>query len=119
MDRESMKLRTKLFAISVARFCKSLPYDPIAKHYVAQVIRSSSSIGANYRAACRAKSMADFINKLKISEEEADETVYFLDLIDCLSEHHRPQLEVLAKEGNELLAILVSSINTARRNLKS
>src|SRR6187549_2581220 len=80
-----------------------------------QVMRSASSVGANYRAACRAKSTADFINKLKIVEEEADESVYFLELIDELENSKRDSITKLKKEGNELLAITVASINTARQ----
>jgi four helix bundle protein len=83
--------------------------------YSKQLIRSSSSVGANYRAACRAKSLADFINKLKIVEEEADESIYFLELIDQLDSSYKKELDPLIKEGNELLSIIVASINTSKR----
>jgi four helix bundle protein len=79
-----------------------------------QLIRCSSSVGANYRAACRAKSLADFINKLKIVEEEADESIYFIELIEELDTSRRESLTPLKKEANELLSIIVASINTAR-----
>lgn len=81
------------------------------------MIRSSASVGANYRAACRAKSKPDFINKMRIVEEEADETMYFLELI-C--EFHPDKKGEIAsyKEANELLAITVSSINTALKSLR-
>lgn len=91
---------------------KHLPFDI----YIRQVIRSSSSVGANYRAACRGKSPADFINKLKIVEEEADETVFFLELILEFETKCEAEIKTLIKEGNELLAIFVASINTARKS---
>jgi four helix bundle protein len=79
-----------------------------------QLIRCSSSVGANYRAACRAKSLADFINKLKIVEEEADESIYFMELIEELDTSRKEKLMLLKKEAHELLSIIVASINTAR-----
>lgn len=74
MDKIQFKQRTKAFAISVAKFCRSLPYDYVTKSYIDQLVRASASTGANYRAACRAKSKADFINKMRIVEEETDES---------------------------------------------
>lgn len=88
--------------------------------YVNQLIRCSSSVGANYRAPQRAKSAADFINKLKIVEEEADENNYFLEILLEITTIEKlnlnPEIEVLLKEANELVAITVSSIKTARIN---
>jgi len=83
-----------------------------------QLTRCSTSVGANYRAACRAKSTADFINKLKIVEEEADECLYFMDLLTALKGTDIKILETLIKEGNEILAITVASIKTAVANKK-
>jgi len=80
MNSEELKSRTKKFAIDTARFCENLKPTYTILAYTKQLIRSSSSVGANYRAACRAKSTADFINKLKIVEE-LDESIYFLELI--------------------------------------
>lgn len=74
-----MKLRTFQFSVEVGKLIMELPYNVINKSYGGPVVRSSSSIGANYRAARRAKSDADFLNKLKICEEEADESIYFLN----------------------------------------
>ncbi len=82
--------------------------------YSNQLIRSSSSPGANYRAACRAKSTADFINKLKIVEEELDESIFFLELIDHFNEEYSEENKLIIKEANELLAITVQSIKTSR-----
>lgn len=116
MDKIELKKRTKLFAISTARFCKSLSYDHITRSYIDQDVRSSASVGANYRAACRAKSKPDFINKMRIVEEEADESLYFFELIVEFYPERKPDLRSLYKEGNELLSMTVRSINTAIKN---
>ena len=79
------------------------------------MIRCSSSIGANYRAACRAKSSANFINKLKIVEEETDEPIYFLELLKEINNYDLKFIDNLIDEANELLAIFVASIKTARK----
>lgn len=79
MTAEEMKARTKKFAINVAKLIQSLESNRINNAYCGQLIRCSSSVGANYRAAQRANSTADFINKLKIIEEETDESIYFLE----------------------------------------
>jgi four helix bundle protein len=79
MNSDLLKKRTKDYSIAIAYFINSLPYNILNKNYSNQLVRCSSSVGANYRAACRAKSTADFINKLKIVEEELDETMFFLN----------------------------------------
>ncbi|MBZ4188839.1 four helix bundle protein [Niabella beijingensis] len=111
-DKEALKRRTKDFSIAVAKLAIDLPYNAINKNYGNQIIRSSSSTGANYRAACRAKSTADFINKLKIVEEETDETLYFLELLTEFNANKKEQIEIIWKEGNEILSIIVASIIT-------
>ena len=111
---QDLKTRTKKFAVNVWRMCDGLPNTNAYWAYSNQLIRASSSVGANYRASQRAKSNADFINKLKIVEEEADECSYFMELLLEIN----PQLEKtvlpLLKESNELLAIIVASLKTAR-----
>lgn len=82
-----------------------------------QIIRSSSSVGANYRAAKRSKSLKDFINKLKMVEEEADETLYWLQLMEKRNGVSDEKLFDMLRESNELVAIFVTSINTAKANL--
>lgn len=77
---QDLKTRTKKFAVDCFRFCKTVPRSRELDAWVRQLIRSSSSVGANYRASQRAKSAADFINKLKIVEEEVDESIYWLEL---------------------------------------
>jgi four helix bundle protein len=112
MNEEELKKRTKAFAVSIANFCKSLPFDPIVRHYIDQIIRSSASVAANYRAACRARSKPDFINKLRIVEEEADESLFFLELIYEFHPERKQQIRTLYDEGNQLLSIVISSVKT-------
>lgn len=81
-----------------------------------QVMRSATSVGANYRAACKAKSTADFINKLKIVEEESDESVYWLGLIKAYNEINDPNFEALLNESRELEKIFAASAITAKNN---
>ena len=114
MDKEEFKRRTKMFAINTAKFCKTLQYDPVIRSYIDQVIRSSSSVGANYRAACRGKSKADFINKLKIVEEEADESIFFFELLAEFYPDRKDKLRVLYIEGDEILSMIVA-INKYRK----
>ena len=113
---QDLKERTKQFAIDVFRLCEQYPRGLGYTAYCNQLVRSSSSVGANYRAACRAKSPADFINKLKIVEEEVDESVFFLELLKEIDGQFSKNLDRLIKEGNELTAIVVTSIKTAKRN---
>ena len=118
--KEIMLKRTKKFAIDCWILCSKLPKTREYNAYVNQLIRCSSSVGANYRASQRAKSAADFINKLKIVEEEADESHFFLEILLEITIIEKlnlnPEIEVLLKEANELVAITVSSIKTARIN---
>jgi four helix bundle protein len=120
MTNEELKDRTKKFAIEIVKLFELMPKSLPNRIFFGQLIRSGSSIGANYRAACRAKSSADFINKLKIVEEESDESVYFLELLLASNDekYHVP-LKILIKEGDELLSIFISSIKTSKQNLKS
>ncbi|UOY06403.1 four helix bundle protein [Muricauda sp. SCSIO 64092] len=100
--------RTKIFAVNCFRFCRSVPQSRELDAWVRQLIRSSSSVGANYRASQRAKSTADFINKLKIVEEEVDETAYWLELFMEVNENDLETIQQLHKEAKELLAIVVA-----------
>lgn len=118
--KEIMLKKTKKFAIDCWILCSKLPKTREYNAYVNQLIRCSSSVGANYRASQRAKSAADFINKLKIVEEEADESHYFLELLQDITTLEKidlhSEIELLTKEANEIVAIIVSSIKTARIN---
>lgn len=109
-------IRTKKFAVDCWKFCASIPYSREFDAWSKQLIRCSSSIGANYRASQRAKSRADFIYKLKIVEEEADESIYWLELFQEVLTPSKKEVKPLIKEANELLAMVVVSIKTARKN---
>ncbi len=114
MAFQDLKQRTFLFAVSVSKLVGDLPNNSVNREHFRQIIRSSASVGANYRAARRAKSDADFINKLKIVEEEADESIYFLELLVELNIDQKQIIEPLINEGTEILKIIVASITTAR-----
>lgn len=116
MPDKDLKIRTFRFAIAVGKLVMALPYNSINRVYINQLVKSSSSIGANYRASQRAKSANDFINKLKIVEEEADESIYFLELLLEFNADHYSDIIVLVHEGTEILKIIVASINTSKRN---
>ena len=116
MDKNELKKRLKLLAINTAKLCMKLSFTQANKIYTGQIIRSSSS-AANYRAACRGKSKPDFVNKLRIVEEELDETMFFYELLAEFNDPFKKELRELYKEANELLSIIVASINTTNRNI--
>ena len=113
---EDLKPRTKRFAFRVIRLVRSLPHDDVAHVIGKQLLRSGTSVGANYRAACRARSSADFCAKMGIVEEEADESAYWLELLIEAEVIEERLLAELLAEANELVAITVASISTARKN---
>jgi four helix bundle protein len=117
-DREGFKRRTKQFALRVIRVTQALPRNPEADVIGRQLLRSGTSVGANYRAACRAKSQADHINKLKIVEEEADETLYWLELLVEAGIMSQSLLADLMKEADTIVAIIVASLKTQRTQTK-
>ncbi len=121
MNSEDMKTRTKQFALRVIRLVESLPNMKTANVIGNQLLRSGTSVGANYRAACRAKSTADFINKLAIVEEEADESMYWMELLVESNQIKNNLVENLHSENDEILSIIVSAIKTTKekRNPKS
>lgn len=114
MNQEEFKKRTKAFALRIMRLGESLPDTPTARIIRNQILRCGSSVGANYRAACRAKSKPDFISKMGIVEEEADETVYWMELLIDAHIVKPSRIENLLREANEIVSIVVTSINTAR-----
>jgi len=118
MHKDDLKQRTKLYALRVMRMTQSLPNDQLGWVIGKQVLRSGTSVGANYRAACRARSTAEFIAKLGIVIEEADESAFWLELIIESGMYKKEAIEPLLKETNEIVAIMVSSSNTARKNSK-
>lgn len=114
MNEAQLKKRTKEFAKLIIRVCRQLPITREGRLAGNQLFRSGTSVGANYRAACRGRSKADFTSKLGIALEEADETLYWLELITECGILRSALTEVAMKESNELVSILVASINTAR-----
>ena len=114
MDKEELKKRTKRFALCIFRLVESLPRGRAAEVISRQLLRSGTSVGANYRAACRARSSADFISKMGIGEEEADESIYWMELLVEGGIVPLDEVVCLVKEAGEILAITVSSIKTAR-----
>jgi four helix bundle protein len=115
--QEQLKLRTKQIGLEVIKLIDELPSKPSAWAIAKQIVRSSTSVGANYRAACRAKSTADFINKLKIVEEETDETQYWLEILEESGLVQSDRIEFIKKEVNEILSIVVSSIKTLKSKI--
>jgi four helix bundle protein len=113
MTREDMKQRTKAFANRVVKLCSALPNNWVAQTLGRQLLRSGTSVGANYRAVCRAKSKSDFINKLRIVEEECDESLFWMELLVNNDIIKPSRLSELLKEANEILAMVVSSAKTA------
>ena len=113
--QEQIKKRTKLIGIEIIKLIDELPNKPSAWIIAKQIVRSSTSVGANYRAACRAKSDSDFINKLKIVEEEADETLYWLEVLEESGLINSARIVNVKKEVNEITAIVVASIKTMRQ----
>lgn len=116
MTPDEMKDRTKKFALRVIRMTEALPRNRVAEVLARQVLRSGTSVGANYRAACRAKSRADFISKMGTVEEECDETIYWLELLVESGQIKLSRVQALTNEANELLKIIVASSKTARWN---
>jgi len=115
MNEVQLKNRTKEYAKNVIRLCRKLPNNREGRLIGNQMFRSGTSVAANYRAACRGRSKAEFVSKLAIVEEEADETLFWLELIKGMSISKDPAIDLLMKEGNEIVAIIVSSIKTVKR----
>ena len=119
MNSTEFQDKTKRLGLHVIRFVEILPQNYTSRVIVNQILRCALSVGANYRAVCRAKSDKDFINKMKIVEEECDETIYWLEISE---ESGLAKIEVvtpLKREAKEILAMIVASINTMSKNLKS
>ena len=111
-----LKMRTKQFGLRVIRLVETLPKNRTADVLGRQLLRSATSVGANYRAACRGRSTAEFQAKLGIVEEEADESAYWIEMLTDAGFVKPSLVEPLLREANEITAIIVSSIKTSRRN---
>jgi four helix bundle protein len=118
-SESALKERTKEFARRVVRLVDALPDSVSGQVMARQVMRSGTSVAANYRALCRSKSLNDFLNKTSIIEEEAEETALWLELISETKKLPVRQVQPLLKEANELTAIFVASRRTAQKNRNS
>jgi four helix bundle protein len=119
MTRDEFRERTFQFGIRCIRLAESAPKTMAAQVVAKQLIRAATSVGANYRAAIRGKSRPDFIAKMGIVEEECDEALYWIDVLIELAAIPETRASALKAEGNEILAVVVSSIKTARKNKSS
>ncbi|HMD98196.1 MAG TPA: four helix bundle protein [Terriglobia bacterium] len=117
MDEKTFKDRTRRFALEVIRFVHSLPKGRTTDVIGRQLLRSGTSVGANYRAACRGRSTADVLAKLGIVEEEADESIYWMELLVDAATVPADRLTGLKKEADETVAMTVASIKTLRAKL--
>jgi four helix bundle protein len=117
-QRTDLLERTKKFAVRIFRMCNGLPRSMAAKVLAAQVLRSGTSVGAQYREARRARSSAEFISKLKSATQELEETAYWLELIVETDLMPRKRLQPLQNEAEEIMKMLVASIRTVRQNKK-
>jgi len=111
---ENLKTRTKQFALRVITLCRQLPPSQEGRIISRQLLRCATSVGANYRAVCRARSSADFISKLGIVLEETDEALFWLDLLVDAGIAVQDRIQPLQREANELVSIFVASLRTAK-----
>jgi four helix bundle protein len=118
MDAEELKARTKQYGLRVIKLVEALPNTKTANIIGNQLLRAGTSVGANYRSACRGRSKAEFVAKISISIEEADECLYWMELLIESGIIPAERLSDLMGEANELIAIFISSAKTARTNLR-
>ena len=114
MDASEMKERTRAFALRVIRLVEALPANRTADVLGKQLLRAGTSVGANYRAACRGRSKKDFVAKLGIVEEESDESIYWMELLVDVGLVKPTRMAELLKEADEILSIIVASIKKSR-----
>ena len=118
MDAEMLKNRTKKFGLEAIKIVERLPNTKTADVIGKQLLRSATSVGANYRSACRGRSKKEFIAKAGIAIEEADESMYWMEMLIEAGLVPETHLSSLHREGNELVAILTASVKTASKNLR-
>lgn len=118
MNTEELKKRTKQFGLRVIKLVEALPAGKAANVISNQLLRSGTSVGANYRSACRARSRPDFISKASISIEEADESLYWMEMLIEAEIMPKEKLTALMKECDEIVAILTASVKTAKSHLR-
>ncbi len=113
---EELQRRTTSYALRILKLFRSLPNCPEARIIGQQLLRSGTSVAANYRAACRARSRAEFLSKLGVVEEEADESVFWLEFLTDANLVRRERLRDLVSEARQITAIFVASRRTVKRN---
>ena len=116
MKHQNLRDRTRRFALDVIRFCERLPRDETCKVIGRQLLRSGTAVGANYRAVCRSRSKPDFISKMGVVLEEADESAFWMELLVEAGKVEANDEASLLAEANELVAISAASVKTARGN---
>jgi four helix bundle protein len=119
MNSVELKRRTKIFALDVIKLVEDLPKSAASKVITYQLVACATSVGANYRSACRARSKADFISKITVVEEEADESCYWLELLNESKLIDHKDFQKVHKEANELTAIFASSGKTSKQSLQT
>ena len=119
MTAEELRKRTRFFAVNLIRFCRTLPRTDESRLIARQLMAAGTSVGANYRAACRRRSDADFINKLGVVIEEADETAYWMEILVDAEIVTAKRVERLLREADEFVRIFVRSRETARQNARA
>lgn len=115
VNSETLKERTKQFALRTIRLCRVVPRTEESRIITRQLLRSATSVAANYRAVCRARSTADFISKLGIVLEEADETLFWLELLSDAKIASTNEIAAAIREANELVSIFVASLRTVKK----
>ena len=119
MNANQLKNRTKVFSIAILELVEKLPNTISGRAVANQIVRSGTSVGANYRAVCRARSDREFIAKMSIVIEESDETMFWLEIIIEKQWIDKSEVEVVWNEGNELTAIFVSSMKTIKDRMNN
>ncbi|MCC9063308.1 four helix bundle protein [Flavobacterium piscisymbiosum] len=119
MTTDEMKMRTKKFSLMIIDLAEKMPNTNVIRSITNQIVRNGTSVGANYRAVCRARSDREFVAKMNIVLEEADETLFWLEIIKEKMWITKSELEMIWKEGNELTAIFVSSLKTVNNRINN
>lgn len=114
-----LKLRTKYFSLMIIDLVEKLPNTISGRVISNQIVKSGTSVGANYRAVCRARSDREFVSKMNIVLEESDETLFWLEIIEDKKWINKTELDIIWKEGNELTSIFVSSLKTMNNKIKN
>jgi four helix bundle protein len=114
VTESEMKARTKAFSVEIVKFARALPRDAVTHEIMKQIVRSGTSVGANYRSSCRGRSTAEFIAKLGVVEDEADETLLWLEVLVDSGTVTKESAARLMNEADQIVAMMVSSIKTAR-----